>query len=374
MKYLLLSLSLLCTFSGVSNIYAQEQDKPKTEHLADGPYVLYLPEGKTRIISTQVDGTLDDILLSEIPTNFTLPIVSHSGKHQFNVKLHPISRQPWKSKKPGKLFVLSDPHGNLDCFISVLRGNNIINENYEWNYGKNHLMIIGDVFDRGKDVLPIFWLIYKLEKEAQDAGGQVSSLLGNHEPMVLAGDYRYTEKMYVELAKKLEMDYRDLFGPDTEMGRWLATRNTMQVIGDNLFVHAGLGKDFLEAKLTIPQVNEEMSRALFMTKKERNELSPLTKFLYGNQGPIWYRGMVRNDEKYNPLHTDVLNELLEVYGVKRIIVGHTIFPDIRTFYNGKVIVVNVDNKKNFDAVLGRGILIEKQNIYVVNDKGIMKQY
>lgn len=372
MKYLLLLLSLLCTFPGVSNIYAQEQEKPKTEHLADGPYVLYLPEGKIRIISTRADGTLNDVFLNEIPANFTLPVTSHSGKYQFLVKLHPISRQPWKSSKPRKLFVLSDPHGNLDCFVSVLRGNNVINENYEWIYGKNHLMIIGDVFDRGKDVLPIFWLIYKLEKEAQDAGGQVSFLLGNHEPMILAGDYRYMEKTYSKLAEKLGMDYRDLFGPDTELGRWLSIRNTMQVIGNDLFVHAGLSKDFLEARLTIPQVNEEISRALFMTKKERNELSPLTKFLYGNQGPIWYRGMVRNDEKYNPLHINTLDSLLATYKVKRIIVGHTIFPDIRMFYNGKVVVVNVDNKKNFEAVLGRGILIEKQHTYIVTDKGVIK--
>ncbi len=34
------------------------------------------------------------------------------------------------------------------------------------------MIVISDVFDRGKDVLPIFWLMYKLEQEAKkDAGG-----------------------------------------------------------------------------------------------------------------------------------------------------------------------------------------------------------
>lgn len=46
-------------------------------------------------------------------------------------------------------------------------------------------MIIGDIFDRGKDVPQIFWLFYKLEEEAAKAGGHVSFILGNHEPMVL---------------------------------------------------------------------------------------------------------------------------------------------------------------------------------------------
>ena len=35
-------------------------------------------------------------------------------------------------------------------------------------------MIIGDIFDRGKDVPQIFWLFYKLEEEAAKAGGHVS--------------------------------------------------------------------------------------------------------------------------------------------------------------------------------------------------------
>ncbi|NDV83476.1 metallophosphoesterase [Bacteroides sp. 51] len=365
--YILFSL-FFTLFGG--GIYAQEQTKSESKHYADGPYLSYLPDGKIRVISTHTDGELKDVVLDGMPEGFALQVASHSDRHKFEVRLHPIRRQSWKTSKPSKLFVLSDPHGNLDCFVSVLRGNNIINENYEWVYGRNHLVVIGDVFDRGKDVLPIFWLIYKLEKEAEDAGGQLSFLLGNHEPMILAGDYRYMDKMYEELAKKLEVDYRNLFGPDTELGRWLATRNTMQIIGDDLFVHAGIGEDFLKENLTISQVNEEVSRGLFMTKQERNSLSPLTKFLYGNQGPIWYRGMVRNDEKYSPLHINILNRILEKYKVNRIIVGHTIFPDVRSFYNGKVIAVNVDNKKNFDAVLGRGILIEDEKTYVINDKGI----
>ena len=75
------------------------------------------------------------------------------------------------------------------------------------------------------------------------------------------------------------MDYPALFGPDTELGKWLGTRNTMQTIGPNLYVHAGLGKEFYDRDLNIPTVNEEMSRALFMSKKERKALSPLTAFL-----------------------------------------------------------------------------------------------
>ena len=68
-------------------------------------------------------------------------------------------------------------------------------------------MVIGDIFDRGKDVPQIFWLFYKLEDEAAKAGGTVSFLLGNHEPLVLANDLLYTKDKYKVLAQKLNMDY-----------------------------------------------------------------------------------------------------------------------------------------------------------------------
>ncbi|NDV59594.1 metallophosphoesterase [Bacteroides sp. 519] len=365
-----LILFLIITGLGTINSSAITKEEPKEKN-ADGPYLFYLPDGNKRIISVDTNGCIKDTIFAS--TNFILPVTSHSGKHKFEVQLHPITRQSCKSPKSKKLFVISDPHGNLDCFVSVLRSNNIIDESYNWIYGKNHLIILGDVFDRGKDVLPIFWLIYKLEKEAQDAGGQLSFLLGNHEPMVLAGDYRYMDKTYKELAEKLNIDYRDMFGPDTELGCWLATRNAMQIIGNDLFVHAGLSKAFLEKNLSVEQVNEELSRGLFMSKQERKELSPLTEFLYGSEGPIWYRGMVRNDEKYNPLHINDLQLILNRYKVKRIIVGHTIFPDIKTLYGRRVITVNVDNKKNFESVTGRGILIKNSKTFVISDKGILKE-
>lgn len=363
---------LLCPGTFAGTLVADTIPEVEHKDSPDGPYLFHLSDGGIRIVSIYTAGVLKDTTLTAAPNNLSLPVISNKGKHLFNVELHPIIRQDWKNDSPEKIFVMSDPHGNFDCLVSTLKMNGVIDKQYNWTYGSNHLIINGDVFDRGKDVLPIFWLIYKLEQEAQTAGGQVSFLLGNHEPMILAGDLRYMEKKYNAIAERLNISYEKLFGPDTELGRWLGTRNTMQLIGENLFVHAGLGEDFLEQNLSIPQVNEEMSRGLFMTKEERKELSPLTEFLYGTYGPIWYRGMVRNDEKYKPLEPETLDKILLKYNARRVIVGHTIFPDICSYYNGRVITVNVDNKNNFEKVLGRGILIEGDKTYVISDKGILR--
>lgn len=360
--------------AGTLGLGDKKKEKKEKETLsADGPYVFHVPGGRTRIVSVDTKGKIRDTTYVSLSKDFTLHVVDHKGRFPFEVKLHPVKRPDWKYRQPDKVFVMSDPHGKLDCVISLLRGNDIIGKEYQWSFGKNHLVVIGDIFDRGKDVPQIFWLFYKLEKEAAEAGGHVSFLLGNHEPMVLANDLRYTKGKYKALAEKLNMDYPQLFGPDTELGRWLGTRNTMQTIGHDLYVHAGLGKDFYDRNQSISTVNEEMSRALFMSKKERKALSPLAAFLYGNNGPIWYRGLVRTDAKYHPLAQDSLQMIMKRYHAEHIIVGHTIFKDISTFYGGKVIGVNVDNEENRKKKRGRALLIDRNTYYVVGDKGRMRK-
>lgn len=369
--YLLLSLSGSGLRAGTPD--KKKEKDPHKELSADGPYLLWQSDKSARIINVEADKSIRDTVYQSIPKEFSLPVFSHKGNFLFDVMLHPISRPEWKLKQADKVFVTSDPHGNFECFAELLQANNVIGKQYEWTFGKNQLVIIGDVFDRGKDVLPLFWLIYKLEKEAQDAGGQVVFLLGNHEPLALTGDVRYAKDKYPALATLLNMPYKDLFSPSTELGRWLATRNTMQLIGRNLFVHAGLSAEMYNQNLSIAAVNPAMSEALFLNKTQRKAHAPLSAFLYGNSGPIWYRGMVKDDEKYNPLPGDTLNLILKRYKADRIIVGHTIFKDITTRYNGRVITVNVDNKENRTEGRGRGILIEPKKISVTGDKGIMKK-
>ena len=369
--FLLFSLSASSLRAGTTD--KKKEKEPKECLSADGPYILWQADKSARVITVDKHNAIHDTIYQTIPRKLSFPIYSHKGEFLFDVSLHPVIRPDWKNKQANKVFVTSDPHGNIECFAGLLQANKVINEQYHWTFGKNQLVVIGDVFDRGKDVLPIFWLIYKLEKEAQDAGGQVVFLLGNHEPLALTGDIRYAKDKYPALAKLLGMPYKELFAPTTELGHWLATRNSMQLIGRNLFVHAGLSAELYNRNLSIPAINPAMSKALFLNKAERTAHSELSAFLYGDDGPIWYRGMVKEDEKYHPLSTDTLNLILKKYKADRVIVGHTIFKDITTRYDGRVITVNVDNKENRKKGRGRGILIESKKISVTGDKGIIKK-
>lgn len=373
-KTLFLSLILLSSGSIAGIEYQDKTDRKQQEALsADGPYLFDLPEGKTRFIAVNSQGQRIDTVYAKRPQKWSFEVTDHQGNYPFKVTLHPIKRPTWQSKKPQKIVVLSDPHGRLDCMVSVLQGNGVINHRLKWSFGKNHLVIIGDIFDRGKDVTAILWLCYQLEQEAESAGGRVSFLLGNHEALVLSGDLRYCKEKYLLLAEKSQIPYPTFFGQNTELGRWLATRNTIEVMGDLLFVHAGLGEKFYQLRPEISTVNLTISNALNKSKKERNACSELTAFLYGSEGPLWYRGLVRTDDKYHPAESETLKGILMHYGVNQLFVGHTIFKEVSSFYDGKVIGVNVDNEENKEEKRSRGVLIEKGRLYVIGDHGKLDQ-
>ena len=50
----------------------------------------------------------------------------------------------------------------------------------------------------------------------------------------------------------------------------------------------------------------------------------------------------------------------------------TIFPDISTFHDGRVIAVNVQNERNRRKNRGRAVLIEGSRISVVGNRGVKR--
>jgi len=144
-----------------------------------------------------------------------------------------------------KLAVLSDIHGQYELCLKLFRANHIIDDNNQWAFGEGHLVITGDIFDRGEQVTEALWFIYELEKQAKAVGGKVHYLLGNHEYMVLQGDLRYIHEKYVKTAALLKTPYDELYGDSTLLGRWLRSKSTIIKINDIVFLHGGISKVFI---------------------------------------------------------------------------------------------------------------------------------
>jgi hypothetical protein len=273
--------------------------------------------------------------------------------------------EPATSKGTDKMFFISDIEGEFSAFRTLLLANGVIDQKYNWKFGKGKLIICGDLVDRGKQVTEVLWLLYKLEQDAQAAGGEVHTILGNHDIMNLSGDIRYVDPRYLEIAKVVGITYTDFFGVDTELGRWLRSKNIIEKIGDNLCAHAGIAPQINEMAMTLDQINNKCRPYYDKAKRLAavGELDPtVANFFNSKTSLFWYRGYF-----VEPKATEQeVDATLSLFGVKRIVVGHTIVPDNVGFYYGdKVLGLDV----NQHAGKHEAALFEKGTWYKVDDKG-----
>lgn len=303
---------------------------------SDGPYVF--DKGRKRLVQWVEDSMAKKKMLS--PKNYS-KFKSKDEKY-FNPKYlfsgytnEDIGTFEFDGVE--KIAALSDIHGQYDLFIEILRNNGIIDDQNQWAFGEGHFVIVGDIFDRGDKVQECLWFVYQLEQQAAKSGGKVHYLLGNHEVMVLTGDLRYVHDKYHQTEQLFQMPYWQIFGPESELGKWLRTKPVTIRINDIQFVHGGLSPALTVSKFTAAEINSTFSNKIIdATPQDSIYNDPRIKFLNKSQGPIWYRGYFRDDN----FNESQLDTVLDYFCVERIVVGHTSQDRVLSVFNDKVIVVD----------------------------------
>ena len=72
-----------------------------------------------------------------------------------------------------RIVAVSDIHGDYSAMIKTFTKAGIIDNNLAWSGSEIHLVITGDLLDRGPDSRLVMDLIMRLEGEAEVAGGEV---------------------------------------------------------------------------------------------------------------------------------------------------------------------------------------------------------
>ncbi|WP_461788176.1 metallophosphoesterase [Pedobacter sp.] len=315
----------------------------------DGPYVIY--KGKQILIKeanhlpngVTVEEKLYD--LKEKQKVIVKIRFSNDPKKDFEVKLKSsINPEPSVSQQPAKVLFLSDIEGEFDAFRNILLVNKVINERYEWTFGTGRLVICGDLFDRGKEVPATLWLLYKLEEQAKSKGGYVHVILGNHDIMNLAGNLKYLDPKYLLSAEAMSYPYTELYNENTELGRWLRSKNLVEKIGDNLCLHGGVSPEINSLNLSVEQINT-ISRPYIGWKDLKNTVKDdnILKIFNSTLGLFWYRGYFKEPA----IDEAIIDETLNQHKVKRIIIGHTITKtNVGFYFGGKVLGVDVNQHEN----------------------------
>lgn len=353
-KWLFIFIVQLCT----AVCYGQ------TLNQCEGPYVEYR-KNDIMVRALSVDGK---VLLDSFPVaeKEKHPLEIHFSNHSdwdFSVVLQKkLKTEPYNWGKADRIIAFSDIEGEFDAFRGLLIANKVMDEKYQWIFGKGQLVICGDLFDRGKDVAAELWLLYKLEGEAKEQGGYVHTILGNHDIMNLSGDFRYVQPKYFERAKKMGTEYQFLYTSRTELGRWLLTKNLIERISNGLFLHAGISREVLDIQWPLYKINSDC-------REYYDQNMPPDKFpdknmwrlFDGEYSPFWYRGYFLEPRASQGL----IDSTLSFYQVDKIIVGHDIIDSVSAFYQGKVIGIDVNEHEGNSE----GLLIENNTLYKIDLTG-----
>ena len=334
----------------------------------DGPYVSW--EGKSKLKVTYLisdsNSNKTKKLDSVIIYKKKAPILKH-GNSPFEISLRKTRRNqsvPSEFKNINKIMAIGDLHGEFDTFKDFLIKNKIIDNNFNWIFGNGHLVVAGDIFDRGSKVNECLWLLYKLEAEAQKQDGDVHFILGNHEVMQISGDKSYLSEKYRFLYNKLGLNYTDAYNERTELGRWLRTRNTVIRINDILFVHGGLSNKLVERKITTNSINSIVKKII--NRKDKEPKTNIEELILGNNGPLWYRGYIKLGNSYyqsTGTKYDITQEkvdgIIDYFKARVIVFANTHVKEISPMFNNKLFGIDIPFA---------GSNIELQGLYIENGK------
>jgi len=279
-----------------------------------------------------------------------------------------------------RIIVLGDIHGDFNKMIDMLKIGKVIDSKNNWIGGETVVVQVGDQIDSCRsdgsfhchqpqdndddNDVEILYFMTELHKKAQEDGGAVYSIMGNHELMNVQGDFSYvSHNNYINFKHGKytgEEGRYNAFQPGNEIASFLAcTRKMALVIGSNLFVHAGI-IDSISSKYHITDLNEILTKYLLGMNIGMDSFNDL--FTPHKQSPMWNRTLANGD-------CSALSKTLSSYNVGRLYVGHTpqLTKGIESRCNRKLWLTDIGVSKAFKKFGGNNIV---QVLEITNDKTI----
>jgi len=255
-----------------------------------------------------------------------------------------------------RVIAIGDLHGDYGRYIDVMRSAGLIDKKGKWSGGQTHLVQTGDITDRGADSRKIIDHLVKLKKQAKRKGGYVHLLIGNHETMNVVGDLRYVspgefaafatrnsprlqnlqwqrqvewmqtndpefETIDLEVYRKEWeqevplgwVEHRQAWSFNGEYGKWVDGNQVAIQINDTIFLHGGISDKY--CKFSLESLTEQVIAAM------QNYDPSVISIVNDPLGPVWYRGLAQEEE--TDIFSQTLDNILNRYGARRIVIGHS---------------------------------------------------
>jgi calcineurin-like phosphoesterase family protein len=232
---------------------------------------------------------------------------------------------------PERVVAIGDLHGDLEAARRVLRLAGAIDERDRWAGGKLVVVQTGDLIDRGDGDRGVLDLVDRLVTEAKAAGGEFVSVLGNHEIMNVALDFRYVTPggftafadvtrgagaaggARVATAGDAKRGRSEAFSPGGPYAQRFAEKPVVAKVGDSVFVHGGVLPKHVAYGLD--RMNDELHDWMLGRRPDPPAV------VVAEDGPVWTRAYS------TPGRAEACSQLAEALarlGAKRMVVGHTV--------------------------------------------------
>ena len=215
----------------------------------------------------------------------------------------------WEWDGVPRIVAMGDVHGHLDKLTAILQGTGVIDSKLKWSGGTDHVVLCGDLVDRGPDDRELLDLVQRLQKEAEKQGGRVHALTGNHDLMNLMRDFRFVSAesyrdfaedersedrkaawdVFREFTEGIPEDqmmaafdeqfppgyfaHQQAFGGEGKYGSWLAKQPIIVKINGIVFLHGGLTPEV--AALGLDEINRQFHESIRLVFDSIKVIAPV---------------------------------------------------------------------------------------------------
>ncbi len=274
-----------------------------------------------------------------------------------------------------KLFAIGDMHGCVDSYAAILSALGIVDADGRWCGGTSRVVQTGDLIDRGPKSLACLRFTMQLSQQAEQVGGRVVFVLGNHEVFAMSAargnDWAFlnwfpahnggssvliewmsedTSRVTPECLSEMQRLYAQFFSLFSErsvIGGWLSNRPTCAVLDDTLFVHAGISRDTEAAAHLLNEIARQADYTKYLIEPSHPVL--------GRRGPYWVRDLAREE----------VVRALKANGVKRMVTGHNPHRWVTSAYDDMLLVIDTAVVKGGPAL---GVEISADGLEVWDTK------
>ncbi len=229
-----------------------------------------------------------------------------------------------------QVVVIGDVHGQYDAFVLLLRHAGLIDGDLNWCGGRNRLVQMGDIFDRGPKPRQVDELLDRIQKQANASQGEVIRLVGNHELELLMSNFLISG--FGKEEAKLVRDKLKRQVLDFEVRAAYAYKGF-------LFTHAGVTRKLMKIfKMQLDELNE-------------NNVAILTNMIFREaikhdffRHPIFNISLHRSGtDRFGGIFWEDLDDLFASFPRSdlRQVVGHTQVDEIVLDNGRNIIAVDV---------------------------------